>query len=461
MHVDDDAESWQNLELAKRAPGQVDSHYRCRRHDGQYRWVHARASPRLDEAGNVARWYGTITDVHDAITMKEEARKLERENQRLLSMEHAARESSRMKSQFLANMSHELRTPIAGITGMVELLRDTTLDVEQVDYADCIKTSAQNLLTIVNDVLDFSKIESGKLQIESITFDLTALVDDMRRVWTLMSSQKSLSFSVDTNLSGRLDVCGDPTRIGQILSNLCSNALKFTSHGEIRLTAHVEEESNGLVVQITVEDSGCGMSERTVSSLFTPFRQGDASTARLFGGTGLGLTISRNLAQLMGGGLNLESKLDIGTRATLTLPLKRPIPPPRSEATRAPTTTRSVSESMSNPCASLTPNITPTKPGSARRPAARRVHTTIDVVTPRKQSVGDRSPLTAIPDQSVNDNMLPQEMRKEIMVLIVEDNLINQVCSKHLHSKTGTDSSFSAYRSQDSAETGVQCYSGR
>jgi len=283
----------------------------------------------------------------------------------------------------------------------------------------------------------------------------------MRRVWTLMSSQKSLSFSVDTNLSGRLDVCGDPTRIGQILSNLCSNALKFTSHGEIRLTAHVEEEPTGLVVQITVEDSGCGMSERTVSSLFTPFRQGDASTARLFGGTGLGLTISRNLAQLMGGGLNLESKLDIGTRATLTLPLKRPIPPPRFEASRAPTTTRSVSESMSNPSASLTPNITPTKPGSARRPAARRVHTTIDVVTPRKQSVGDRSPLTAIPDQSVNDNMLPQEMRKEIMVLIVEDNLINQVCSKHLHSNTASDSSFSAYRSQDSAETGVQCYSGR
>jgi len=112
---------------------------------------------------------------------------------------------------------------------MVELLRDTSLDVEQVDYADCIKTSAQNLLTIVNDVLDFSKIESGKLQIEQINFDLTALVDDMRRVWTLMASQKSLKFCIDTNLSGGLDVTGDPTRIGQIISNLCSNALKVST----------------------------------------------------------------------------------------------------------------------------------------------------------------------------------------------------------------------------------------
>jgi len=223
MHPDDHAESWQALDFAGRNTGQTDSTYRCRRHDGVYRWFHARAAPKLDKDGNIIRFYGTSTDVHDTILAKEEARQLERENARLISTENAAREGSRMKSQFLAHMSHELRTPIAGIIGMVSLLRDTRLSVDQADYADCIKTSAQNLLTIVNDVLDFSKIESGRLEIEEIAFDLTALVDDFRRVWTLMANQKGISFNVITNLTGSLEVMGDPTRIGQILSNLVSN----------------------------------------------------------------------------------------------------------------------------------------------------------------------------------------------------------------------------------------------
>jgi PAS domain S-box-containing protein len=222
MHPDDRAESWQALNTAGKNTGQTDSTYRCRRRDGVYRWFHARAAPKLDAEGNIIRYYGTSTDVHDTIMAKEEARKLERENARLISTENAAREGSRMKSQFLAHMSHELRTPIAGIIGMVSLLWDTRLSIDQADYADCIKTSAQNLLTIVNDVLDFSKIESGRLEIEEIQFDLTALVDDFRRVWTLMANQKGIAFNVTTNLASSLEIMGDPTRIGQILSNLVS-----------------------------------------------------------------------------------------------------------------------------------------------------------------------------------------------------------------------------------------------
>lgn len=324
---------------------------------------------------------------------------------------------------------------------MVSLLRDTRMTVEQVDYADCIKTSAQNLLTIVNDVLDFSKIESGKLQIEEIPFDLVSLIDDLRRVWTLMANQKAVHFSVDTNITGQLEVLGDPTRIGQILSNLCSNSLKFTSQGSIQFQAYIEDGPTGSpILRMVVKDSGVGMDEKTLASLFTPFRQGDSSTARLYGGTGLGLTISRNLAHLMGGDLALESSAGIGTRAILTIPLKRttqsPVRQRHGSTFHSPTVPGQGRSSTSNPVTPVTNPVTPTKPASSRRPSARRVQTSVET-TPRRSmntltshseslELPPQSPLTAIPASPTSRGMLPHEERKDIRVLIAEDNAINQ-----------------------------------
>lgn len=328
---------------------------------------------------------------------------------------------------------------------MVALLRDTRMSLEQVDYAECVKTSAQNLLTIVNDVLDFSKIESGKLQIEVIPFDLVSLIDDLRRVWTLMANQKQVHFTVDTNITGQLEIMGDPTRIGQILSNLLSNSLKFTGHGSIQFQAYIEEQPTGpAILKMIVKDSGVGMDEKTLASLFTPFRQGDSSTARLYGGTGLGLTISRNLAHLMGGELNLESSSGIGTRAILTIPIKRTTQSPlrRSNPSfqSSPVSSIPGKSSTSTPATPLQNPLTPTKPASAKRPTTRRVQTSID--TPPRRPVNTftfhsesaeapppQTPLTAIPPSPSTPStrgMLPQEERKNIRVLIAEDNAINQ-----------------------------------
>jgi len=322
---------------------------------------------------------------------------------------------------------------------MVSLLRDTRMNVEQVDYADCIKTSAQNLLTIVNDVLDFSKIESGKLQIEVIPFDLVSLIDDLRRVWTLMANQKAVHFAVDTNITGQLEIMGDPTRIGQILSNLLSNALKFTGHGSIQFQAYIEEQATGpAILKMIVKDSGVGMDEKTLASLFTPFRQGDSSTARLYGGTGLGLTISRNLAHLMGGELNLESSSGIGTRAILTIPIKRTTQSPvRHSYNSFHSPVLSVPEkgSTSTPGTPATNPLTPTKPASTKRPTTRRVQTSIDTpprrptntLTSHSESMeAPQSPITAIPPSPTTRGMLTHEERKNIRVLIAEDNAINQ-----------------------------------
>ncbi|KAM3076259.1 hypothetical protein ACMFMG_006235 [Clarireedia jacksonii] len=281
-----------------------------------------------DDCGQVPKVVGVLGLSIDITDMKARAA-LEFDNTRLMLEEQAAKESSQIKSQFLANMSHEMRTPTAGVIGMVDLLsEDPTLTAEQREYVSSIQLSAKALLTIVNDILDFSKIESGRLDIEEVPFNLVSTVNELCKLLRVFASQKILNLVCENEIDEGLEVLGDPGRIRQVLSNLLTNALKFTERGSVKITVKgkklepLETGEKRMEICFVVEDTGIGIEKKVLDKLFRPFRQGDSSTARLYGGTGLGLTISRNLANLMSGSINLESEYGVGSRALFTIPLK-------------------------------------------------------------------------------------------------------------------------------------------
>lgn len=248
------------------------------------------------------------------IVVVEDITKKQRLSRELKEAKEIAEASVRSKELFLANMSHEIRTPMNAIIGLGNLLKETDLTKNQYKYISTISTSSQNLLTIINDILDFTKIEAGKLEMESIPFDIAYSIEKTIEVFEPIAKEKKLAFNYKIDKTLRREVLGDPTRLNQILINLLGNAFKFTQSGAINLAVDlIDKTKTNYTVRFSVKDSGIGISSKNLETIFDSFTQADSSTARLYGGTGLGLAICHQLIKLMGGSLSVSSEIGIGT----------------------------------------------------------------------------------------------------------------------------------------------------
>jgi PAS domain S-box-containing protein len=264
----------------------------------------------LHNDGETEGWVGTLADI-TAAAGAEAAMSAARDE---------ATKASRLKSDFLANMSHEIRTPMNGVIGMTDLLLETDLGAVQRDYAQTVRNSGEALLTIINDILDYSKVEAGMLEIEDLEFDVRSVVDDVTDLLAGSAKAKGLELVVQLDSAVPAVVSGDPGRLRQVLTNLIGNAVKFTRDGEIVLRMSLAEiPGDDTVVRFEVSDTGDGMTEENLSLIFAPFVQADTSTSRRYAGTGLGLAISSQLVALMGGEIGASSTLGLGSTFWFTI----------------------------------------------------------------------------------------------------------------------------------------------
>ena len=270
------------------------------------------AGPIHDEDGQIIAVIEVIRDLTE----------IKNTEQELITAQQEAEQASIAKSEFLATMSHEIRTPMNGILGMSQVLSETTLDQEQSDHLNVITQSGKALLNIINDILDFSKIEAGKFELDESNFDLEEVINSATELMRTKSEEKNLDLIVDIDPDFQRYLIGDGARLRQIILNLISNAIKFTEKGSVRIEASSSSSSDMSQIEINVKDTGIGISKENQIKLFNSFSQADATTTRKYGGTGLGLAISKNLIELMGGEVGIESEAGMGASFWFRVPLK-------------------------------------------------------------------------------------------------------------------------------------------
>ena len=312
MHPDD-VETFKkvfNRALLEQKPFEIE--FRLKRADGEYRWIVNEGRPFSNLEDNFAGFICVCTDVTEQRQVTENLRKAK----------EAAEAASRSKSEFLANMSHEIRTPLNGIIGMLNLTLQSELTNDQRENLDIASSCADLLLSVINDILDYSKIEAGKMTIDSIEFDFYKLLDNTFKTHLFKAREKKLKYKYQVEESIPRLLIGDPKRLQQVLNNLISNAIKFTDFGEVNISANIVQKcGEKLLIRFDVSDTGIGIGEEEMQRLFKSFSQVDGSITRKYGGTGLGLVISKQLVEMMNGEIYVKSEKNKGSVFSFTVTL--------------------------------------------------------------------------------------------------------------------------------------------